>query len=444
MHQLIVDALPDIPRVYTALAEWSACLVYVLLIRRRLSRPGLAIALAAGLAVLVGVQLLAGRFPIALWTAGISLAGAVMFALAYLCADVPPRDAGYFVIRAFVLAELVASLQWQLYTYSFPAGSRLPTVAGVTHVLVVYAIAFTVAWFLERRHFSPERPLDVDRRGLLSAAAIAIITFLMSNLSFVDTHTPFSGQRGMEIFYIRTLVDLAGYVALYAQQGQRLELRRAMEVDAINRILHSQHEQYLQSKRNIDVVNRKYHDLKHYITAIRSEPNAQARAGYLDQLEESITGYGQQVQTGSTVLDTLLTAKSGVCAEQGITLTCVVDGAALVFMSAMDLSALFGNALDNAIEAAVRVPDRERRLVKVAVYVQDSFVMASFENYFEESLEFDDGLPRTTKADVRHHGYGLKNMRQIAESYGGTLTVQVDDGWFVARVLLPVPAATVR
>lgn len=441
---MIEDVLTDIPRVYTALAEWSACLVYITLIRKRLPRPRLGIVMTLGLATMSGVQTLAGTFPIALWMLGMALAVAVMYGFVYLCADVSARDAGYFVARAFVLAELVASLQWQLHSYFFTSESGIATLGTATLLVGVYGAAFAVAFVIERRHFPVDRPLNVDRRGLLSAVAIAAITFLMSNLSFVSTSTPFSGRGGLEIFYIRTLVDLAGYVALYAQQGQRLEMRRATEVEAINRILHSQHEQYLASKRNIDVVNRKYHDLKHYINAIRAESNPDARAGYLDQLEDSIRGYEAQIETGNTVLDTILTTKSSLCADHGITLTCVADGSALAFMDVMDVSALFGNALDNAIEAVIALPDPEHRLIQVAVYAQDSFVMVRVENYYEGGLTFHDGLPRTTKGDSLRHGYGLKNMRQIAEGYNGTLTVHAEDNWFVVRVLVPRPAGSRR
>jgi len=439
---MISDVLPDIPRVYTALAEWSAALVYILLIRKRLNAPRLAAAVAVGLAVLVGLQVAAGHFPIALWTLGMMLALAAMYALIYGCAEVSAKDAGYFVARAFVLAELVASLQWQLHTYLFRTGTDAPAVPAGLLLVGIFGVAFVGAFFIERRHFSPTWSLDVDTRGLLSAVAIALITFLTSNLSFVTTSTPFSGQRGTEIFYIRTLVDLAGYVALYAQQGQRLELRRAREVEAMDRLLHSQHEQYLQSRRSMEVVDRKYHDLKHYIAALRAEKDPVARTGYLNQLEDSIRAYGAQVDTGNSVLDAILTARGAQYAEDDVTLTCVADGQALGFMSAVDISALVGNALDNALEAVLAVDDRDRRLVQVAIFAQDGFVIMRFENYFEAQLDFDGDLPRTSKGDRRHHGYGLKNMLQIAESYGGTLTVWAEADWFTVRVLIPRPASS--
>ncbi|MFD6091071.1 hypothetical protein ACFWGN_03010 [Oerskovia sp. NPDC060338] len=121
---MIGDLPTDIPRGFTAFAEWSACLVYILLLRKRFTPPVLALALGLGLGLLWAVQTFAGGLPIALWTLGMAMAVAAMFAVVVVCADVSTREAGYFTARAFVLAELVASLHWQLYSYAVDQGSR--------------------------------------------------------------------------------------------------------------------------------------------------------------------------------------------------------------------------------------------------------------------------------------------------------------------------------
>ena len=66
------------------------------------------------------------------------------------------------------------------------------------------------------------------------------------------------------------------------------------------------------------------------------------------------------------VLDVILTAKERACADRGITFTAVADGSLLSGMSSMDIASLFGNALDNAIEATSKLPKYEQRLIKLA------------------------------------------------------------------------------
>ena len=80
-------------------------------------------------------------------------------------------------------------------------------------------------------------------------------------------------------------------------------------------------------------------------------------------MEKEIKIYEAQNKTGNKVLDAVLTSKSLYCQNNGIGLTCVADGSALNFMEDMDISALFGNILDNAIEASMML-DQEKRFIK--------------------------------------------------------------------------------
>lgn len=438
----MIDALPDIPRLYTALAEWGACVVYVLLARRRPTPVALG-TLALGLPLLVAVQLFAGGLDLTLWIPGMLLAAATMYGIIQLSLQRTWQTGLYLTACAFVLAELLASFQWQIRSYL----TNEPFTGDVRDVgllLAVYAIGLAAAFWLERNHFPRELEFEADLRHALTAIAIAAVTVFVSNISFVTTNSPFSGSGALEIFYIRTLVDLSGYAALYAHQGSRMELQRAHEVEAMNSLVRSQHQQYLQTRRTMDEVNSRYHDLKHYIAAIRAEPDPQLRADYLNQLEASVQEYDQHIDTGNPVLDAILTQGAQRCVAEQITLTCVADGEAVAFLDAISLSSLVSNALDNAIEASLRIQDPERRLIRVAIYGQDGFVVLRFENYFEGEVTFAGDLPVTSKVDGRNHGFGTRNMRRVADAWSGSLTMEAEDGWFVVRVLMPIPTRPAR
>ncbi len=438
---LLGEPLPDIPRVLTGVAEWLACLVYVLLRPRRIGGARLVVVALGGLAALLGVQLLVGTWPRGLWPFGMTTAVATMYGFIIATARVGVKDAGYFTARALVLAELVAAFHWQVHCFFFVPEDLPASPWQIVFLVGVYGAAFGVAYAVEVRHFRSSRALDVTSGELASAVAIALVTFFMSNLSFLSANTPFSGRLSAEVFYIRTLVDFCGFVALYAQQGQRLQVRANAEVRAVDEMLRRQHEHYLLSKRNMETVNRTYHDLKHQIDVIRAERDAGRRASYLDDLEASVAGYSAQVDTGNGVLDVILTTKRAECAERGIDLTAVVDGQVLDFMSAMDLAAIFGNALNNAVDAVLAVDDPDRRLIKVAVYARDGLALVSVENWFTGELRTEDGDIVTRRQDRHRHGYGLKSIRRTAEKNGGSMTVNVEEQWFVLRVLVPVPDA---
>ena len=143
--------------------------------------------------------------------------------------------------------------------------------------------------------------------------------------------------------------------------------------------------------------------------------------------------------TGNDVLDTILSDKQLYCSQHQITLTIVADGARLDFIETMDICSIFGNALDNAIEGVEKLADPQQRLIRVAVYTQNVFLIIRVENYCTAQLSVVDGEYRTTKHDKDMHGYGIKSIRYTAEKYGGSVSADCSDNWFHLSVLLPLP-----
>ena len=224
---------------------------------------------------------------------------------------------------------------------------------------------------------------------------------------------------------------------LFAHHMQLVEYRRKKERDALQNVLQAQYAQYRSAQDSIDLINKKYHDLKHQIAVLRSE-TSEEKAHYLDAMEQEIRSYEAQNKTGNEVLDTILTSKSLYCQQHGITLTCVADGAALDFMDTMDLCSLFGNALDNAIESVEKLPDSEQRLIHLVVTRKKNFVWIRVENTYDGGFQADGNLPKTTKTDARYHGYGLKSIYDTAEKYGGTAEISTQENRFTLKVLFPI------
>lgn len=437
--------LSDIPRTVTAIAEWCACLVVIAQYPRRHSGPRLWAMLGAGLAVQCLFLALTDGLHILFWVPCMAAAVGLMFTLIAACCDMPLATVGYCTVRAFLLAEFAASLEWQLYSYAqFTLGWQeaglKKDVLSAAMVAGVYALVFLGMRALERRRDDPRTAMAFQLKELWSPVLIALACFFLSNLSFIYSNTPFTSSELTDIYNIRTLVDLAGVAMLYAYHVQRCELYMQRELDSIQNILQNQYVQYRQSRESIEAINHKYHDLKHQIAVLRAEPDAARRSAYLDGMEEEIRDYEAQNKTGNSVLDTVLTAKSMYCARHGIELTCVADGARLGFMDVMDICTVFGNILDNAIECELGIKDKSKRLIHMAVYAKRDFLVIRCENYCPTRLEFQDGLPVSTKQDKAYHGYGIKSIRHAARKYGGTVTLHDRDDWFEINTVIPLGA----
>lgn len=118
-------------------------------------------------------------------------------------------------------------------------------------------------------------------------------------------------------------------------------------------------------------------------------------------------------------------------------MTCLADGHSMEFMNPIDLYTVFGNAVDNAIEAVKKLEDGRQRIVAVSIFRKDALTILQIENYYSGELQREDGKIRTSKSDKAYHGFGLKSIQSIIRKYGGTMTIHTEDGIFILSIIFP-------
>ena len=426
----MMTVLPNIPRLYTALAEVLAVLLYAGSLPLRFGRRATAAVTAVWVAVLGVFLHETGIVPLALWIPCMLAAVAMLYAYLWAAREINWLEALYITARAFILAEFAASVEWQFHCWLFPLRSGAHPLALVLLAAVYGAVYGTVFW-LEHRRPRPSGRLEISNKAALVAFVMAATVFTVSNLLFLG-----DGAPDMILYYIRTLVDFCGVLILTVQHDQLREAALHKELAAMDSVLHRQYEQYKRSKEGIKLINRRYHELKVQIADIRAERDRAKQDAALARMESGILQYEAENKTGNPVLDTMLTAKSMECQERDIRMTSVADGRALGFLTTREICTLVGTALDNAIESCAVEPDPEKRLIRTAVYVQNGFLMLRVENFCARPVELGpDGLPTRSA----HGGYDLKSLRTVAQQHGGSMTLHWENQWFTLRVLLPLP-----
>ena len=195
--------------------------------------------------------------------------------------------------------------------------------------------------------------------------------------------------------------------------------------------------QYQLSRKNIDAINVKCHDIKHQIRSL-ADGGRVADGRALEDLASGIAIYDSAVKTENPALDVILTEKGLACSGEKITLAVIADGRALECLEPQEIYSLFGNALDNAIEAVRGIEEPERRLISLNVRRSGAMCVINVENSCDAAPVFRDGVPVTTKADACSHGFGTRSMRGIVERHGGVLTFGCEDGIFHVDALLPM------
>jgi hypothetical protein len=244
---MVGNAIPDIPRLYTALAEWLSCGMFVLLLGPRIKKFHLVLFSSAYLLLLSLFMEITATVTLWLWIPCMLVAFFSMAGFIWLCNKTSFYESVYYSVMAFSIAECIASLEWQMVNYFYSDISKMPVWFEILAIVIVYGVVLFAIWRLLRSRISQDKRMIVEKKDWLISVFICVVVFGFSNLSFITVSSSVQGQYFKEIAYTRTLVDIAGVAMLYAHL---LSCRNNMvrrELDAVRSTLKNQYVQYKQS-----------------------------------------------------------------------------------------------------------------------------------------------------------------------------------------------------
>ena len=231
-----------------------------------------------------------------------------------------------------------------------------------------------------------------------------------------------------------------GLMLIFNEQSQSSLLRR---IEAMNdQMLERERSQYLVKQEIIEDFNRKYHDFKHYLTGLLALESADEMKQYIRKIQNDMEPYHVAYETGNPVVNAILSEKMLLCKKKGIVLEPDIDARSIGFISSLDLCTIFGNVLDNAIEAVESLPEADRR-IEIRVKTVRKMIGIHVRNPVSGTLIIDKGRFQTTKNERQHLGVGIENIQNAVKRYGGTVAFETDVGNdFVLNILLPLPERT--
>lgn len=222
-------------------------------------------------------------------------------------------------------------------------------------------------------------------------------------------------------------------VAIFIREEKLLD-----ENTVLNEFLDNERKQYELIKDDILNINIKCHDLKHIVKNLRKSGGVNTEV--LEEIEDSVNMYNAIVRTGNDAMDVVLTEHSLYCAKNGITVSCMADGEALNFMNATDIYILFGNVMENAIDAVSKIEDKDKRDITLSVSHDTGVIRIREKNYRPQcEIKLVNGLPVTTKNDLLNHGFGTKSIKMITEKYEGVVKANLTEEFFILNIVIPYP-----
>ena len=264
--------------------------------------------------------------------------------------------------------------------------------------------------------------------------AVFLIAFVISFLSAFNILN--LGKASDLTLYISSGILAAIFMIIFMYSKNILYLRAQEQRDKVQIAQLQQQYTYYQDKlKDEERIRSIYHDMKNHLLVLESSQGTEATRQMAQELRAQIADYENYIHTGNDFLDIIIRDKAEKAREKHIDFSAFIDFGGVDFIEPLDISTLFGNGIDNAIEASEKLPEDQRVILIKAGQVQN-FVSILIENNCADEVHADG---HTTKGDKFLHGFGISNMKKAAEKYGGTCTTAQAGGQFTLKILLPVP-----
>ncbi|WP_018142894.1 ATP-binding protein [Alloscardovia criceti] len=360
-----------------------------------------------------------------------------LVALAIL--DVEPHIVIAISICAYAIQHIASAITYIGHSIreALPLASLHTWLAGELLRIVIFALTYYACfrWFSQRFDVTKMRVSSVTSLVFLTVSTLSVTLGLSSYAST----TVVSTSTFIILRFVSILVCVM-ILLMFHEIAQNQEL--SDELAFVRQMNDLQTHQYELLKNTIDATNVHYHDLKHQIARIRASSSHDSKHSsvtneVLDEISREASTWDSIAKTGNASLDVVLTHKSLECTRKNIHFTYMIDATCVEGINDHDIYSLFGNALDNAIEATEKIQDEDKRVIKLTGTMRGALAHINIVNYFEELQRNEQGEILTTKSDFSSHGYGLKSMRMIVEKLGGDMTITTDEGIFDLHILLP-------
>ena len=339
---------------------------------------------------------------------------------------VPFLSALFCATAGYTIQNLATSINVLLQDVMIPsAGRALTQTASQLLSTAVLVVSYAALYLVFVRPVRRDRlELVEDRRMLIAfaACAVAVIWFDVLIKAITAEGAELALCGALRVVHISFCAFL-----LYFDYKSLVTSRLETETQVDRHIIAERGRQYEESRRAIDAMNQRMHDVCHAVANVATDlgstgdPRVDA---LITQILDDVRHYDAVIKTGNDSLDTVITEKSLVCGQEGITLSPIADGSALAFLQPAETYTLIGGLIDAAV-AEVRRYGGSEKDISLTVRRRQDMALVSLEHF------------AATGVEVRLE----RGTRLIVERYDGSISSRVESGIRTVSVVLPIPSA---
>lgn len=212
-------------------------------------------------------------------------------------------------------------------------------------------------------------------------------------------------------------------------------MKNESEMKALNDKLDMQYNHYLSIQESQMKVRQLYHDINNHMACIRRIQNKDINE-YIDSINDELREYKNTFNTENMILDIILNEKKSICNKNNIELFCDINFSECDFIEMIDVSSIFSNILDNAIEACKKVENN--RYINIRGTIVKFYYVIKCDNSKNNEIKIKNKKIITSKKDKFLHGIGLRSIKSSLNKYNGDLEIIDEKNEFTINIYIPL------
>ncbi|MGI6402691.1 MAG: sensor histidine kinase [Oscillospiraceae bacterium] len=304
---------------------------------------------------------------------------------------------------------------------------------SVTMDHVGYMVAGVLLFYLLRKYVvnSVGHLMERSVKSCLLFGAMPAFYYLFDFSTTVYTDFLYRGSRAAVQFmpFVSSTFYLIFILLYYAETQEQARIQRERDwLDAQFRLAQTEFASLRQIQQNAAAYR---HDMRHhfaFLQTLASKGQIQEIKEYLRTAQSDMDAITPLRFCENETVNLILSAFAAKAKQSGVQLLIDAKLPDLLPFSDTELCSLLSNALENAIQAAEQIPDRDKRIIRLRVYSKNTKLCIDIRNRYQTEPVLHEGLPVSQQPG---HGFGIKSMVHMVEKHGGVCQFSIKDDWFV-------------
>lgn len=211
-------------------------------------------------------------------------------------------------------------------------------------------------------------------------------------------------------------------------------------IDILEQNMMIQHKYYENIKKQQENIKRIKHDIKNHMNVIRNliiDGEYEHVNNYVQSINEQLNHDTPEQMTNHKILDAILFNKIKICKDKNIIFDLDVKIPEKIPIDDFDLCVIYGNLLDNAIEACLQIQEQNKeKYIELKTFTKGDYLFINIKNNFSLDINTIGNKFITHKEDKLNHGIGMDNIRTTIQKYDGQMKITYADKEFNVSILL--------